>query len=218
MRSALERSGAIQVVSHLCAFDVAWVKPTRLAGGCPLLGALARQCPGHAAHVRLEGKVYVSDKTSAFRTSFAAHYPPAFAASLADVLLDAAGVKAKRQCDDPRRLAYWEEGLTAGARLPKPERLLAAEGAAWQAILGWDGAVGQWRGMSIEHELNVLNDIKKVKPRRSGKDPPRRAATPAARRRGPRQSYEGWRSNPPRCATKPRMPRSRSGVARSGAL
>lgn len=187
MRTALERSGAFQVVTHLCTFDAAWVKPTRLAGTCPLLGALAQRCPGHAAHV---GKVYFPDKTSAFCTSFAAHYPPAFAAGLADALLDAAGEKAKRRGDEPRLLAWWEESLAANAGLPRSGRLLAAEAAVREAVLGWEGAVGHWRGDPVKHELSVLNDIKEANHGAAGKDPPRRTTAPATRWRGPRQAAE----------------------------
>lgn len=190
MRTALQRAGATECMTHLYAFVAAWVKPTCVAESCSSLSSLARRCPGHPEHVRLEGKVYFSDGASAFRTSFAAHYPPAFADAVPAVLVDSGGNKTKRDTGEPRLYTWWEEQLADGARVAPPPRFLAATAPARTARLGWEHGTRRWLGRPVDRVIYILDSIKAANQRAAGEDLAGRPTPPFPRRRAAREAPE----------------------------
>ena len=157
LRRLLSRMGCEEVVLDMCCYDAAWKKPTRWVGNVAGLAELALRCPGHAAHVRLQGTVQ-TEHGRTWRTKFAAAYPPRLCRSLADLLCRAAPRSAWRRHNEERIAGHWERGLAAasGTVLGGP---LVVPPSRRRCTLGWEGSRQQWGGAACAEEGRILREI-----------------------------------------------------------
>jgi len=174
---------------HMCAYDAAWLKPTRLAGTLPGLSRMARRCPGGVKHVVLQGLVTAPDGKQRWRTSFAAAYPAAFSKHLAALLAESAPPASRRPPAEPRLLEWWERRLAKVTATETPSKLVAIANPSSRPRLGWEGSRKFWCGECVSKELEILKRHCRAN-RRARRSLAREAETQSSarattRRRGP---------------------------------
>jgi hypothetical protein len=152
----LKRLRASTVDLHMCAFDAAWFKPTRLCGTVPGLELMGRRCPGGVKHVVLQGLVEDASGKKRWRTSFASAYPAAFSRCLAGVLAAVAPKGALRRATEPALSTWWERRLCRASKQPDPVRCVEVSRLPRKPYLGWESSRSHWCGQAVPEELEVL--------------------------------------------------------------
>ena len=146
---------------HYCTLGCAWKKATGISTSLPGSDIFDRQCPGHRAHVRLQGTVTVPGLGTRWRTSFASAYPRGLGILLRTVCRRAFPEGAHRASGEPRLHPGWAASLEAH-RLPSHQgrRVEVTQCPAWPD-LGWEGATSQWGGRVLQDERRILADIQR---------------------------------------------------------
>ena len=132
---------ATTVDLHMCAYDAAWMKPTRLMGTLPGLESLARRCPGNVKHVVLQGLVTGADGRKRWRTSFASAYPAPFSRALGRLLEATAPRRGLQRPAEATLSRWWELRLArAHGSGEEPASSVAVPALPRRPLLGWESS------------------------------------------------------------------------------
>lgn len=152
----LTRASAVTVTSDMCMYGACWHRPTRLASSLASVTSLVRNCDRYHDHVRLRGRVQLANGTVFWRSQLAQTWPPSFVNAVANLISTSVPSRFfDCSTNPPRRLAWWDVRLESVCRASARRRVESRPRLVVDFDLGWDGAIRQWGGDSLERDWQI---------------------------------------------------------------